>query len=203
MAAPARFTREHPCPICGGWEALPRGQGRRCAGFLSADRRYAHCSREEHGGTLPLEGGNTYAHRLDGPCSCGGNHLGTVYRNGNGHGPTKLGKIVARYPYHDETGALLFEVVRFEPKEFRQKRATGEWGLGDTRRVLYRLPQLLAAPADAPVFIAEGEKGVEALTHLGAVATCSPMGAGKWRDEYSRFLKNRRVVILPDADEPG
>jgi predicted DNA-binding transcriptional regulator AlpA len=31
-------------------------------------------------------------------------------------------RIAAHYPYHDEQGRLLFEVVRFYPKDFRQRR---------------------------------------------------------------------------------
>ncbi len=31
-------------------------------------------------------------------------------------------RIVATYDYQDKTGALLFQVVRFEPKSFRQRR---------------------------------------------------------------------------------
>jgi AAA domain len=38
---------------------------------------------------------------------------------------------------------------------------------------------------------------------LSVTATCSPGGAGKWRDEYSQHLKGADVVILPDNDEPG
>ena len=38
---------------------------------------------------------------------------------------------------------------------------------------------------------------------MGALATCNPMGAGKWRAEYSEALKARVVVILPDNDNPG
>ena len=49
----------------------------------------------------------------------------------------------------------------------------------------------------------EGEKAADALTKLGVSATCSPHGAGKWRDEYSAHLKDADVVILPDNDEPG
>jgi putative DNA primase/helicase len=41
-------------------------------------------------------------------------------RNGQG-----LGKLVKAYPYVDESGAVLFEVVRFEPKTFRQRRPDG------------------------------------------------------------------------------
>src|SRR5262245_43639267 len=39
----------------------------------------------------------------------------------NGHGKHR-GKIVATYDYGDETGKLLFQVVRFDPKDFRQRR---------------------------------------------------------------------------------
>jgi hypothetical protein len=55
-------------------------------------------------------------------------------------------RIVATYDYHDEAGALLFQTVRFEPKDFRQRRpdATGDWAwnLDGVRRVLYRTPEL-------------------------------------------------------------
>lgn len=30
-----RFTKDRPCPICGGYGELPRGQHRRCWGFIS------------------------------------------------------------------------------------------------------------------------------------------------------------------------
>lgn len=34
-------------------------------------------------------------------------------------------KIVTEYNYHDEKGNLLYQVVRFEPKDFRQRRPDG------------------------------------------------------------------------------
>jgi putative DNA primase/helicase len=43
-----------------------------------------------------------------------------------------------------------------------------------------------AIALERTIFIAEGEKAVEALVKMGVHATCSPGGAGKWRDEYSR-----------------
>src|SRR5579885_962277 len=38
-------------------------------------------------------------------------------------------RIVARYDYNDESGTLLFQVVRFDPKDFRQRQpvAGGGW----------------------------------------------------------------------------
>ncbi len=60
-------------------------------------------------------------------------------------------RIVATYDYRDENGTLLYQVVRFDPKDFRQRRPDpdkpGEWiwKLGNTRRVLFRHPETIAA----------------------------------------------------------
>lgn len=114
----------------------------------------------------------------------------------------------AVYRYVDENGRLLFEVCRFAGKRFRQRRPDGAggwtWNLKDTRRVLYRLPEVLAAVREGrTVFIVEGEKDVESLAALSLVATTAPGGAGKWRQEYAETLRGADVVILPDNDEPG
>jgi 5S rRNA maturation endonuclease (ribonuclease M5) len=115
--------------------------------------------------------------------------------------------IVAIYDYRDEAGKLLYQVTRTTPKSFFQRRPDGKEGfkndLGDVRRVLYRLPDLLKADQQEPVFIPEGEKDVDALRKLGFVATCNSGGAGKWRDEYNRWLSERDVVVLPDNDAQG
>ncbi|MEX5215306.1 MAG: AAA family ATPase [Nitrospiraceae bacterium] len=117
-------------------------------------------------------------------------------------------RIVATYDYVDEAGGLLFQVVRFEPKDFRQRRPDGHggwvWNLEGVRLVLYRLPDVVKSEC---VLILEGEKDVETAYRLGLpdgwAATCNPMGAGKWREEYSTCLQGKRVTILPDGDEPG
>lgn len=69
-----RFTRDHPCPICGGYTNLPQGEGIRCYGFLSEDEQYAHCTREEHAGNLDPHRDGTFVHRLVGDCRCGARH---------------------------------------------------------------------------------------------------------------------------------
>jgi putative DNA primase/helicase len=113
-------------------------------------------------------------------------------------------RIIAEYPYTDKNGGLLFQVVRFEPKGFRQRRPDGNggwtWNLSGARRALYQLPEVLVAKS---ILIVEGEKDVETARKLSLVATCNPGGAGKWRDEYSESLRNKRVAIIADADEPG
>jgi putative DNA primase/helicase len=113
-------------------------------------------------------------------------------------------QIVAEYSYNDENGVLLFQVVRMEPKSFWQRRPDGQggwtWNITGVRRVLYRLPEMLAT---SDVLIVEGEKDVETAREVGLIATCNPSGAGKWRDEYSESLRGKSVTIIEDADEPG
>lgn len=125
-------------------------------------------------------------------------------------GATPKARIVDTYDYCDESSKLLFQVCRFDPKDFRQRRpdktALGGWTWKTTgvRRVLYRLPELLAALKDGrPVFIVEGEKDVEALARVGLAATCNCGGAGKWRAEYNGAFKDAAVFIVADKDAPG
>ena len=117
-------------------------------------------------------------------------------------------RIVATYNYNDELGASLFQVCRYEPKAFRQRRPGGRsgwiWNLDDTRRVLYRLPELIEAiAAEHSIFIAEGEKDVESLRALNIAATTNPGGVGKWRAEYNDHLRGADVVLIPDNDDAG
>jgi putative DNA primase/helicase len=63
--------------------------------------------------------------------------------------------------------------------------------------VLYRAPELIAAPPESVVYIVEGEKDVDAAYALGVVATCNPDGGskkqsgnrntGKWKQEFNQF----------------
>jgi 5S rRNA maturation endonuclease (ribonuclease M5) len=62
------------------------------------------------------------------------------------------------------------------------------------------LPKLKDA---GQVFVVEGERDVHAIEKLGLIGTCNPMGAGKWRLEYSESLRGKPVVIIGDADKPG
>jgi hypothetical protein len=118
------------------------------------------------------------------------------------------------YDYLDAEGRLIYQVCRYAPKTFRQRRPTvphpdnnnrqhWEWKLTDTPLVPYRLPELLAADTSQPVFVVEGEKDADRLREMGLVATTNAMGAGKWKPHYRDSLLGRKVVVLADNDEPG
>jgi hypothetical protein len=130
--------------------------------------------------------------------------------NGSGPGSSAQPIIRATYDYTDESGNLLFQVVRFEPKGFRQRQPDGKggwnWNLTGVRRVLYRLPEVIEAVAsERTIFIVEGEKDADAAWKIGLPATCNSGGAGigKWRQEYSATLRNADAVVVPDHDDAG
>src|SRR5262249_48073251 len=117
-------------------------------------------------------------------------------------------EVAREFAASDENGTLLFQVVRFEPKDFRQRRPDGRggwiWNVRDARRVLYRLPELLkAVAAGETIYIPEGEKDVDNLRALEVFATTNPGGIKKWRDDYSEFLCGADVVVLPDNHAEG
>ena len=119
-------------------------------------------------------------------------------------------QIVATYPYHDANGKFLFEVVRFEPKDFRQRRPDvtaldgWTWKTKGVEKVLFRLPEILAAIASGKfIFVCEGEKDVLAMTEHAFSATCNPCGAGKWQDSYTETLRGAAITIVADKDAAG
>jgi 5S rRNA maturation endonuclease (ribonuclease M5) len=122
---------------------------------------------------------------------------------GGRNGSTPEWKIVATYDYTNERGRLLFQCVRCEPKKFKQRRPDGSggwiWDLKDTPRVLYRLREILTAET---VCITEGEKDADNLRELGFTATTNPMGALKWKDEYSESLRGKIVLVFGDVGDP-
>jgi hypothetical protein len=118
-------------------------------------------------------------------------------------------ELVATYDYIDEQDRLLYQSVRFFPKDFRRRRPDGHggwtWELGDARLVLYRLPRVLSAiEAVQLVYVVEGEKDVHAIERAGATATTIIGGvSGRWLPEFSRLLAKARVLVVADDDPPG
>jgi len=122
-----------------------------------------------------------------------------------GHGGSKpKGKIVAIYDYTEADGSLLYQNVRYEPKDFRQRRPDGNgghiWNLDGVRRVPYRWPELIAYP-DATVFVCEGEKDTDNVCALDLTATT--VASGKWTQDCVDALTVRDCWILQDVDING
>ena len=131
--------------------------------------------------------------------------------SGNGHREQASQKptIACTYAYRDAHGVLLYESVRFIPKDFKRRRPDGNggyvWNLDGVRLIPYALDRLVDRTPD--VFVPEGEKDCEALWSRQAPATCNIGGAGKWLDSYSEQLRTvagvERAYLLRDHDVPG
>lgn len=112
-------------------------------------------------------------------------------------------EIVATYQYRNAFGEDAYQVVRYKPKDFRQRHMVDGkwvWSMEGVERVLYRLPEVLASET---VWIVEGEKDADSCAALGLCGTCNVGGAGKWLDGYTTALAGKEVVLCGDTDEAG
>lgn len=117
-------------------------------------------------------------------------------------------KKFAEYEYRDADNVLVYKAIEYRneagKKDFTQCRTNGNGGWIENMRgvdkVPYCLPELIATPKDQIVFIAEGEKKVNSLRKWGFAATCNVGGAGSWNKDYSKYLRDRAVIVLPDND---
>ena len=117
--------------------------------------------------------------------------------------PSDKRVVVASYPYTTEHGVLLYENVRYEPKDFRQRHyinGRAVWGLGDVERVPYRLPDLYRKPSGSMVFLCEGEKDADVAADIGLFAS----NAKNWQRDWNIYLHSSdRIVVLADHDAAG
>jgi hypothetical protein len=212
VSAAQRFTARQPCPVCGGHARLPSGHGARCYGFLSADERYAHCTRDEHAHGLLQENGGSYAHRLHGDCKCGQRHGGEPPAT-NGHKPELPPRPVVR------TRRWRHMIVDGEPIEHVRvdydgggKRVWWQRG-GENGLRGYPVSDLPLYGADQigdakGVIIVEGEPARDALDPLArelGLAVVATVTGAKTRpsDDVLRTLPAVPLYLWPDSDDDG
>src|SRR5260370_2625852 len=141
---------------------------------------------------------------LEAICAAAGIEMHELFAQSDSEHKNGERKIVDHYNYTNEDGELLFQVLRYHPKAFSQRRPDGNGGwisnLNGVRRVLYLLHGIKSTDH---VVVPEGEKDAQAAWLLGFPATCNPGGAGKWKDEFSECLRGKDVIIIADADDTG
>lgn len=121
----------------------------------------------------------------------------------------KQEEIETVYDYVNAEGKLVYQVVRFKGKDFRQRRPNYEnggyiWNLQEVETLPYNLPEVLrAVKAGEPVLIVEGEKDADKLAEYGFTATCNSGGAGKFKPHLQKYFRNAKIIIIPDNDEAG
>jgi hypothetical protein len=125
-------------------------------------------------------------------------------------------KLVKTYQYRDEDGNLLYEKLRYRledgSKSFSHRRPDPTtpgnyiYNLKDTRKVLYRLPELIKSiAAGEDIWLVEGEKDADIIyERYGIPATTMTNGANSWDPSYTLTLSGAsHVHILADNDDVG
>lgn len=120
-----------------------------------------------------------------------------------------------RYEYQTEDGRTLGYVCRIEEKSGKTYRPRTPW-YDDEGNIVWRWKgfvcprplygmQLLPMHPQAVVVIVEGEKCADALRALDSTTPVLtwPGGAGGVAHVNWEPLRGRRVILWPDADEPG
>jgi AAA domain len=113
--------------------------------------------------------------------------------------------LVAAYDYQDENGDLRYQIVRYNPKDFRARRpdGNGDWiySVKDIQLVPYQLPLISKYNW---VLGTEGEKDADVgFTNFLLPTTTNPFGAGKWLDQYAPYFAGKTVVLCPHRDDAG
>lgn len=124
--------------------------------------------------------------------------------------PSALKGAEAFWLYRQDDGTPWFYVTRYPGKVIRPLA----WDLDQDAWVWKGLPkprplyglELLAARPDAPVMVVEGEKAADAARiiagHVYVVVTWPNGAAGTGAADWTP-LHGRKVLLWPDADEPG
>lgn len=129
----------------------------------------------------------------------------------------RLGKPVAHWTYRDAEGRVLGHDCRFEPKGERKQvlpltycqnsagKCSWEFKSFPEPRPLYGLDRLAKAAPDAEVMLGEGCKTADGAQRLlpGMVCMTGPGGSSAVGKVDLNPLKGRKVLVWPDADEPG
>lgn len=197
--------KHHPCPKCGGVDRF-----RALDDFADVGAVYCNqCFNEKNGdGIAALQ----WLRGIDFKTAVKmlSDFLGVAIKQPK---KTSKSKLVQTYNYVDAAGKLRYQVCRFVPKDFRQRRPKSDggwsWSLKGVERVPYHLDRIVKADKTQPIFIVEGERDANRLWAASAyaqsrmLATCNAGGAGKWEAAWQSYFTDRRVIVLPDNDQPG
>jgi predicted P-loop ATPase len=123
-----------------------------------------------------------------------------------------FGKHVAHWCYRDPSGQPLFYVSRWNASDGSKGFAPWSWNGEKWTKDGYKKPrplyglEILSQDATKPVMLVEGEKACDAARAIaGKIYTVMTWAGGASATKTADWssIKGRRVVLWPDADEPG
>lgn len=123
----------------------------------------------------------------------------------------RFGRPSALWTYRDAAGEVLGYVARYEPAGERKQIVPWtwdgqRWGMGQwpSPRPLYGLQELAERPG-AAVLVVEGEKAADAAKRCAGPYVVVTWPAGAMAADKADWtpLAGRKVLLWPDADDPG
>jgi hypothetical protein len=126
-----------------------------------------------------------------------------------------MSEISKIYDYRDESGELLFQTVRYEPKDFKQRRPDRDnpgqwlWNLDGVKPILYRLPELIKAPMQDFVIICEqagsrtsstfAAAGMSVVMSIDELFVYSNEERAKWREWFIAHPEALAAAVQPEG----
>lgn len=118
-------------------------------------------------------------------------------------------KIVATYDYNDIDGKLIYQVVRYDPKDFRQRQPASDYTKNKPTWI-WNLQEIAALPYNIHfiannkiLYLCEGEKDADNLVKLGLPGISFHGGSSSVKIEALLYLKGKDVIFFPDDDDAG
>jgi hypothetical protein len=123
------------------------------------------------------------------------------------HRPNGKAKEVRRmtFDYRDPaTGEVRHRKERIEFADGSKTFFIKPKGRNGSEPLLYGAERLADLAEGQPVWIVEGEKCVDRLRQLGAIAVSGDVGAdSKWLPSHAELLRGLPIILWPDSDEAG
>lgn len=122
------------------------------------------------------------------------------------------GQLAGSWIYRDPDGAFLVAACRYEKPNGDKMVVPMQWDGKEWQqkglpkpRPLYGLPKLAELPDDASILIVEGEKCADVAQEEIKKSVCMTWMGGSAQVKHADWsvIAGRKVLIWPDADEPG
>jgi AAA domain len=123
-----------------------------------------------------------------------------AFKLGNGSS-----KRIQTFEYRDSaSGEIRYRKERRELADGEKTFRITPKGRGGGEPLLYGSERLADLGEGQPVWIVEGEKKVDRLRELSAIAVCADSGAkSRWLPEHANLLRGLPIILWPDSDAPG